>query len=196
MSMMSGPRPESFCGMSAIVRTLAVTSSPTRPSPRVAALTRKPVFIAQRTRQPVDLGLGGEGEFGRRVEPKKAFYPRDEILHFVVGENIAQRQHRDGMDDLGEFLRRRRADLPAQRFFLGELRKLLFKRLVAAAQGVIVRVGDDRRVLLVIGAVMRGDFLAEFLVAPRRARARSSASSLMLSRRSSSGSPPPRALRR
>ena len=34
--------PDSRCGITLIVRTLAVTSSPTRPSPRVAARTSRP----------------------------------------------------------------------------------------------------------------------------------------------------------
>ena len=45
-----------------IVRTLAVTSSPTRPSPRVAACTQTPVLVAQRHREAVDLQLADEAD--------------------------------------------------------------------------------------------------------------------------------------
>ena len=41
-STISGGSPDSRCGIAAMVRTLVVTSSPTRPSPRVAALTSRP----------------------------------------------------------------------------------------------------------------------------------------------------------
>ncbi len=159
-----GAAPASRCGMSAMVRTLAVTSSPTRPSPRVAALDQHAFLIAQRTGQAVDLRLGGEGDVRLRGEAEKAFHARDEFLQFVVGENIAEREHRHGMGDFGEFLGRRRADLAAQRIRAGEFGKARLQRLVAAAQGIVFGVGHDRRVVLVIGAVMRGDFLAELLL--------------------------------
>ncbi len=51
-------------GLSAMVRMLAVTFSPVAPSPRVAAVTSLPLLVAQRHRQAVDLGLGGEDELG------------------------------------------------------------------------------------------------------------------------------------
>ena len=46
------------CGTSFSVLMLAVTSSPSAPSPRVAAVHELAVLVAQRHRQPVDLRLG------------------------------------------------------------------------------------------------------------------------------------------
>ena len=49
--------PVSFSGMSSMVRALSVTSSPVRPSPRVAARSSRPSRYTKRQRDPVDLQL-------------------------------------------------------------------------------------------------------------------------------------------
>ena len=50
--------PFSRFGTAAMVRTVCVTSSPVSPSPRVAACTSTPRFVAQVDRQAVELQLG------------------------------------------------------------------------------------------------------------------------------------------
>ena len=64
---------------------LAVTSSPSAPSPRVAARTQHAALVAQRHRQPVDLGLGGERERLVLRQAQEAADARDEIGHVLVG---------------------------------------------------------------------------------------------------------------
>ena len=94
--------------MSRMVRTLAVTSSPTMPSPRVAPRTSKPVLVAQRAGQPVDLGLGHEVErrIGREIE--EAADARHELVHLLRRHRVVEREHRHGVDDLAERLDRLR----------------------------------------------------------------------------------------
>ena len=65
------------------------------------------------------------------------------------------------MPHFGEFLRGRRPDFPAQRLGVRQRGKRRLQFLVAPAQGVVVRVGDHRRVLAVITPVVLGDFGAE-----------------------------------
>jgi hypothetical protein len=69
--------------MSAMVRALAVTFSPSRrrPGSRPAPA---PVLVAQRQRQPVDLGLGGEGQRRVGAEAEIAADAGVEIAHVVV----------------------------------------------------------------------------------------------------------------
>ena len=75
------------CGISAMVRAFSVTFSPTSPSPRVAACTSTPAFIAQRQRQPVDLRLGGD-------RPAAPSMPK-ELAHAVVEiGHLARRRRR------------------------------------------------------------------------------------------------------
>ena len=65
------------------------------------------------------------------------------------------------MPDLGEFLRRRGADASAQRLGVGEFGNSRLQRVVAAAQRIVIGVGNGRRVLAVIAPVMLGDLGAE-----------------------------------
>ena len=122
------------------------------------------VLVAQVAGEAVDLRLGGHGE--RRIdrEAKKAPHPRAKFLDLLVSENVAERKHRHGVPDLGEFLRRRRADLAIGGFRVGEFGKGGLKRGVAAAQLVISRIGNRRRVFAMIAAVMLGDLRAEPLM--------------------------------
>ena len=59
-------RPRSASGIARIVRTLAVTSSPRAPSPRVAPRTSRPSLVGQRDAEAVDLQLGDVGDRRRR----------------------------------------------------------------------------------------------------------------------------------
>ena len=61
------------------------------------------------------------------------------------------------MTNLGEFLRRRRADLAVFRLRAGELGERRFERAIAPAQFVIFGVGDRGLILAVIAPVVLGD---------------------------------------
>ena len=58
--------------MTAIVRRLAVTSSPVVPSPRVAPWTNRPALVAQADRQAVDLELGDVAQVRRGLRAPPA----------------------------------------------------------------------------------------------------------------------------
>ncbi len=119
------------------------------------------VLVAQAARKPVDLRLGGHGEGGALRHAQKAAHAGAELLDLLVGENVAEREHRHGVADFGEFLRRRRADLAVHRLRVGEFREGLLERGVAAAQLVVFGVRNGRRVLAVIAPVVLGDLGAE-----------------------------------
>ena len=140
-----------------MVRTLAVTSSPSKPSPRVAPLTSSPPSIAQRARQAVDLGFGRKGKRRVGVKAEEPAHAADEFRDLFVGKNIAERQHRHGVAHLGEFRDRRRADPAARRIRAHELREPRLDRRIARAQRVIFGVGHGRRVLLVVARIMCRD---------------------------------------
>ena len=143
------------CGMSAIVRTLAVTSSPTAPSPRVAASTSTPSLIAQRAAQPVDLGLGGQRHrlVGGQVE--EAPHAADELRHFLGGEGIFQAEHRPRMRHLGQARGRRRARPPrdgeSARTRCGNCASSAAFSRTSASNSASLNLG---RVAVVIGAVV------------------------------------------
>ena len=94
--------------MSFNVFTLAVTSSPSLPSPRVAPLTSIAVFVAQRHRQAVDLRLGGKGDLLVVVSRRKRRMRPTKSTTSVFGERVVERQHRHRVPHLGEARRRRR----------------------------------------------------------------------------------------
>ena len=108
-----GPRgcrgaPSSGSGMSPMVRAFGVTFSPVSPSPRVAAWDEAAALVAQAEREPVDLRLGGEGERGVGGEVQEAADAGDEVGDVGLGEGVLEAEHRPGVADLGEGLRRGR----------------------------------------------------------------------------------------
>ena len=72
------------------------------------------ILIAQTAGETVDLGFRHDIERRAVAQAQKTPHPGAELLGLLVGEDIAERQHRHAVADLGEFLRRRRADLAAQ----------------------------------------------------------------------------------
>ena len=104
------------CGIAAIVRdvggdVLALVAVAAR-----RRLNELAALVAQRAGEAVDLRLGGHVERRVVAQAEEAAHAGAEFLDLLVGEDVAERQHRHGVADLGEFLRRRRADLAAQRF--------------------------------------------------------------------------------
>ena len=148
---------ELVCGTSLMVRMLAVTSSPFEAVAAGRGLDQRAVLVAQRHRQAVDLRLGGEGELLVLLEIEKAADAGDEIGHVLVAEGVVQRQHRHRVAHLGEAARRRGADLARQAVQGAQVRETLLDRVVAPPQRVVFRVGDGRRVLLVVALVVRLD---------------------------------------
>ncbi len=65
------------------------------------------------------------------------------------------------MPNFCEFLRRRAADLAAQRLRIGKFGMLRLQRLIASAQRVVVGVRNGGRILVVIALVVLGDLGAE-----------------------------------
>ena len=115
------------------------------------------ILVAQAAGEAVDLGFRNDIERRALAQAQKPPHPGAELLDLLVGEDIAERQHRHAVADLGEFLRRRRADLAICRVRVGKLGERVFERGIAPAQRVIFGVGNDRRVFAVIAPVMLGD---------------------------------------
>ena len=115
------------------------------------------ILVAQTAGEAVDLGFRNDIERRALAQAQKAPHPGAELLDLLVGEDIAERQHRHAVADLGEFLRRRRADLAIGGIRVSKLRKRFFERGVAPAQRVIFGVGNGRRVLPMIALVVLGD---------------------------------------
>ena len=118
---------------------------------------QRAVLVAQRHRQAVDLRLGGKRDLLVLRQTQKAADAADEIDDVLFGKRVVERQHRHRVPDLGEARRRRRADPLRQAFQRAQLRKARLDRVVALAQRVIGRIGNGRRVLLIIAPVMLGD---------------------------------------
>src|SRR4030095_3809596 len=106
--------PFSCCGTSFSVLILAVTSSPTAPSPRVAPLTSLPCSSRRDIDRPALFGLGGEREGLVGGELEEAADAVDETRHVVFRERVVEREHRHRVTHLGEAPGRRRADLQGE----------------------------------------------------------------------------------
>ena len=127
-------------------------------------LNQAPMFEAQRARQPVDLRLRRHSEISGFGKAEKASHAIAKFADFLVGKNVAERQHRHCVPHLGEFFRWRGANAPVLRVGASQCRKRCLDRRIALAQGVVFRVGNNRRVLAVIALVVLGDLRAELRV--------------------------------
>ncbi len=154
---MSGTPAGRAVGTSSRVSRLRVMFSPSLPSPRVAADHQPALDIAQRCRQPVDLRLGHHGDRVAVGEAEEPAHPALELAHILGVEGVGQRQHRARVSDLGEALGRARCHPLAGAVGPLQIRKALLDRRVAAPQGVVFRVRQDRRVLDVVGTIGVGD---------------------------------------
>ncbi len=118
-------------------------------------------LVAQRARQAVDLGLGGEGERLVGGEAEEPPHPVGEIDHLLVVEHVAEREHRHRVADLGELARRRRADPAAGRIGPDQVGEQRLDGVVALPQRVVFGIRDGRRILLVVALVMGRDLGGE-----------------------------------
>ena len=114
-------------------------------------------FVAQGAGEAVDLGLGGERHPLVLRQPQEAAHPLDELAHLLVGERVAEREHRHRVPHLGEFRRRLRADPARGQVRAHELGKARLDLLVAPPQRVVFGIRDGRRVLLVVAPVVLAD---------------------------------------
>ena len=128
-----------------------------RPVAPGGALDEATLLVAQRGRQAVDLRLGDDRHrlVGRQLE--EAADAAEELAHLVLGKGIVERQHRPRMGDLGESRRRGTADLEARAVGAAQRREPRLDGEVAQHQRVELGIGDARRRLLVIEAVVLGD---------------------------------------
>ena len=115
-------------------------------------------LVAERHRQPVDLRLGHrlDGQSGivaQLLQP--AADTGHEFGELGVGEGVVERQHRPAVDDLGEAGGGGGADPHRRSVVADEIGEAGFDRTVAPLQRIVAGVVDDRRVLLVVGAVER-----------------------------------------
>ena len=88
-----GSSSASVRGTPSTVRTFAVMSSPTRPSPRVAALTRTPALVGERAGDPVDLQLAREprARLPPRARPAAAHASSSSNENALSSESIGAR---------------------------------------------------------------------------------------------------------
>ena len=123
--------------------------------------------VGERDRQPVDLGLChdldlvfGNQRFGRRA-PEEIADPGEEVAHILFFERVLQRQHRPGMGDLGEPGGRGGADPACRAVGSDQLGKPGLDVTVAAAQRVVIGIGNLGRRIGVIKPVVVFDLLRQ-----------------------------------
>ena len=130
----------------------------------VAACRRRDhlaLLVADRERQAIDLRLGGDRERRVVLQLQEAADAFGEIGDILVGKGVVEREHRQRMADLAELLRDLGPDPNGRRVVADQARETGLDRRIASAQGVIVGVGDGRRVLPVIASIMLGDLGGE-----------------------------------
>ena len=155
--------------MSATVRAFAVTFSPTGPSPRVAAVTKPAVLVAQATaRARRSSARRSASAARRRASLRKRRMRATKSRHVLVGKCVVERQHRDAMRHLGKFLRWPAADPARRRIGALEMREPLLDGEIAPPQRVVFGIRDRRRRFLVVKPVIFGDQFGEPLQLLRR----------------------------
>ena len=155
-----------------MVRTLAVTSSPTRPSPRVAACTKPPALVAQRHGEAVDLQLARRSRTVAAVAelgqpPGRGARPTP--CSSSTSNGVVERHHRHAVHDRGERGARRAADPLGRRVGRDQLGVgCSSSALQLAHQRVVLGVGDLGLVQVVVAARRCGG--GSWPAAARRAR--------------------------
>ena len=128
---------------------------------------KRATFITDRDGEAVDLRLCREGEWIIGTKGQEAPHALDELGDILVREGIAEREHRHVVADLSERFERRRANTLRRTVGLHEIWKLRLDRREPSAQGVILGIGDGRRVLLVVQRIMTRDLTGKRLVLGR-----------------------------
>src|SRR5262249_4200785 len=116
------------------------------------------------------LGLGREDEIVILLHAQEAAHTGDEIGDVLVAEGVVEREHGLRMHDLRKFLRWPRTHALRRAVGPDELREARLDLVVAALQGIVVRIADRGRVLTVIATVVFRDLAGETLKLLRRVR--------------------------
>ena len=119
------------------------------------------VFVAQRARQAVDLGLGGKVDrsvVGQRQEAPDAPY---EISDVCVVERVVEASHRARVRHLRKMRGGCGADLRAWRIAPDQVRKGSFQRSVATDQCIVIGIRKLGRIVRMIQRVVTGDLVRE-----------------------------------
>ena len=119
---------------------------------------------------PSILGSAVTATDASAARPRKRRTRADEIGHVLVGEGVAEREHRHRMAHLAEGLDGCGADPPRRAVGAHQLGKARLDRRIALAQRVVVGVGDLRRVLGVVELVVVRDLARQPLELGRRLR--------------------------
>ena len=145
-----------------MVRTLAVTSSPREPSPRVAPRTQPAVLVGERDAQAVDLQLGDVGDRRRRRAP--AAPSRDALVEgaqLLLVVRVVEAEHRHEVLDRREALDRPPADALRRRIGGDEIRMLRLEPLELVQQPIELLVGDLGIVVDVVALFVMPDGIAQ-----------------------------------
>ena len=86
---------------------------------------------------------------------------QDKVVNIFSVKRIAERQHGHTMSNLGKSLHGRGPDAFRGTVIAYQIGKACFDITIALPQGVIVTVGNVRRIFLVISCVMDGNFLCQ-----------------------------------
>jgi hypothetical protein len=114
-------------------------------------------LVAEAQRQPVDLGLGREGQRRGLVQPQEAADAGNEIRDLDIVIGLAERQHGHPVSTLGEALGRRSPDLRCRAVPVGKNREDGLERFQPAAERIVLGVGDGRGVIAIIALVVLRD---------------------------------------
>ena len=139
---------------SGIVRTVfrfCVTSSPSRPSPRVAPADEPPPFVEQGDTQAVHLGFAHVVE---RFAGEGADETRLELADLVGGIGVVQAEHGSPVPDRGEALRHGPADALGGGVGRDEIRMGVLQRLQFAEEAIVLGVCDLRPILHVVAVAV------------------------------------------
>src|SRR5512140_2373778 len=122
-------------------------------------------FVAKRTGEAIDFRLTDEFDGNVPVLQFQDEVPDaiQEFPHVIRGEGVFQRGHRDGMAYLPEARGRFRAHSAGGAVRKNQVREGGLDRAIPTAQDIVFGVRDLRLILLVIEAVVMGDFLRQFV---------------------------------
>ena len=119
------------------------------------------VLVGQVDRQSIDLRFGDKRQLRACRQPDKASRAGTELAELFRAHCIVERQHRHAMADFCETALRRATHAVGWRVLADQMRKAGLDRGIALAQRVVGRVGDLRRVLLVVQLVVMRDLPRE-----------------------------------
>ncbi len=128
-----------------------------------------PVLVAQRDRQPVDLGLGDEVEV-RVLDPlpgQVGAHPRHPRAQLLLGARVGQREHRALVADLGQLADRLAADALGGRVGCDQLGVLGLDAPQLVEQRVVRVVLDLGVVEDVVAVAVVAELLAQLEQSPR-----------------------------